>query len=77
MNFTTDMKRLGMMEDVQDVQETKKKLIIKQRHISPPPNLNSGAGNNETDLGASGDIPNDYNDSKPIHQPNASSSSEQ
>jgi hypothetical protein len=35
------MKRLGMMADVQDVQETKKKLIIKQRHISPPPNLSS------------------------------------
>jgi hypothetical protein len=29
LNFTTDMKRLGMMADVQDVQETKKKLIIK------------------------------------------------
>jgi hypothetical protein len=42
LNFTTDMKRLGMMEDVQDVQKTKMKLIIKQRHISPPPNLNSG-----------------------------------
>jgi len=29
LNFTTDMKRLGMMADVQNVQETKKKLIIK------------------------------------------------
>ena len=29
LNFTTDMKRLGIMDAVQDVQETKKKLIIK------------------------------------------------
>jgi hypothetical protein len=37
MNFTMDMKRLGIMADIQGVQETKKKLIIKCRHISPPP----------------------------------------
>lgn len=36
-NFTMDMKRLGIMEDIKAGQESKKKLIIKQRHISPPP----------------------------------------
>ena len=34
------MKRLGIMADIQGVQENKKKLIIKCRHISPPPVLN-------------------------------------
>jgi hypothetical protein len=41
LNFTQDMKKLGIMADIQGVQETKKKLIIKQRHISPSPGLNS------------------------------------
>ena len=29
LNFTSDMKRLGIMADIQGVQEEKKKLIIK------------------------------------------------
>jgi hypothetical protein len=44
LNFTTDMKRLGLMADIQNVQATKKKLIIKQRHISPPPESGTGIG---------------------------------
>ena len=40
MNFTLDMKRLGLSSDIQGVKENQKKLIIKCRHISPPPNLN-------------------------------------
>lgn len=43
LNFTTDMKRLGLMADIQnnikDHTENKKKLVIKKRHISPPPYL--------------------------------------
>jgi len=43
LNFTTDMKRLGLMADIQnnmkDHTENKKKLVIQKRHISPPPNL--------------------------------------
>lgn len=44
LNFTTDMKRLGLMADIQNNMNeqtvNKKKLIIKKRHISPPPALN-------------------------------------
>jgi hypothetical protein len=46
INFTNEMKRLGMMAEVQGVHDSKKKLIIKQRHISPPPILNGGTQNN-------------------------------
>lgn len=42
MDFTLDMKRLGMMADIQGVNETKKKLILKCRHISPPPPVLTG-----------------------------------
>lgn len=34
------MKRIGIMADIQGVKENQKKLIIKCRHISPPPYLN-------------------------------------
>lgn len=42
LNFTHDMKRIGIMADIQGVKENQKKLIIKCRHISPPPYLNGG-----------------------------------
>jgi hypothetical protein len=35
------------MADIQGVQENKQKLIIKCRHISPPPTLNASAANEE------------------------------
>jgi len=38
------MKRIGIMADIQGVKENQKKLIIKCRHISPPPYLNGGDG---------------------------------
>jgi len=37
-----DMKRLGIMDDIKEGLESKKKLIIKQRHISPPPPVTQG-----------------------------------
>ena len=37
-----DMKRLGIMDDIKEGVESKKKLIIKQRHISPPPPVCQG-----------------------------------
>ena len=41
LNFTTDMKRLGLMADIQnnikDHTENKKKHVNKKRHISTPP----------------------------------------
>jgi hypothetical protein len=37
LDFTTDMKRIGIMDDIKEGQEKQKKLIIKQRHVSPPP----------------------------------------
>ena len=52
LNFTTDMKKHGIMADIQGVQETKKKLIIKQRHISPPPYLTSGETEQRNDKDA-------------------------
>lgn len=42
MNFTGDMKRLGMMAEVNDVKDTQIKIKIKCRHISPPPYMNGG-----------------------------------
>jgi hypothetical protein len=50
LNFTLDMNRLGIMQEVKGVDETKKKLIIKCRHISPHPVLN---GDNTGELGKS------------------------
>lgn len=46
MNFTHDMKRIGMMADVNGVKENQKRLIIKCRHISPPPYLTGGTNSN-------------------------------
>lgn len=57
LNFTTDMKRLGIMADVQDVQDKKKKLLIKQRHISPPPNLSSEVPAKVGDMSSKVDMP--------------------
>ena len=36
-NFTTDMKKLGLISAIKDGQNSVKKLVIKKRHISPPP----------------------------------------
>lgn len=45
------MKRLGIMADIQttiiESSENRKKLIIKKRHISPPPNLLNGVSQND------------------------------
>ena len=52
LNFTTDMKRLGLMADIQnnikDQTENKRKLVIKKRHISPPPYLQGVQTQGET-----------------------------
>lgn len=42
LDFTTDMKRIGIMDDIKEGQEKQKKLIIKQRHVSPPPPASIG-----------------------------------
>ena len=44
------MKRIGMMADIQGVKENQKKLIIKCRHISPPPYLNGSGDGKESPL---------------------------
>jgi hypothetical protein len=48
LNFTHDMKRIGIMADIQGVKENQKKLIIKCRHISPPPYLNGTSDKKES-----------------------------
>jgi hypothetical protein len=42
MNFTGDMKKIGMVAAINDVKENQIKIRIKCRHISPPPYMNGG-----------------------------------